>query len=106
VNFHYYFHSGLVKGSKYRNFDYASVHVAGAERIATIAAQSGVSRLVHVSHLNASHESKSKFYQSKAEGEDRVKAAFPNATIVKPATMYGYEDKLLNNIASKLSLFF
>jgi NADH dehydrogenase (ubiquinone) 1 alpha subcomplex subunit 9 len=82
-----------------KNFDYASVHVAGAERIASIAAQCGVSRLVHLSHLNASHESKSKFYQSKAEGEDRVKAAFPGATIVKPASMYGYEDKLLTNIA-------
>jgi len=81
-----------------KNFDYASVHVAGAERIASIAAQCGVSRLVHVSHLNASHTSKSEFYKSKAEGEDRVKAAFPNATIIRPATMFGHEDKLLTNI--------
>ena len=88
-----------------RNFDYASVHVSGAERIASIAAQCGVSRLVHVSHLNASHESTSKFYRSKAEGEDRVKAAFPDATIVKPASMYGYEDKLLTNIAGALLSF-
>lgn len=78
----------------------ASVHVAGAERIAKIAAESGVSRLVHVSHLNASHTSPSTFYRTKAEGEDRVKAAFPRATIVKPGTMYGSEDKLLNNMAS------
>lgn len=90
---------------QYRNFDYASVHVAGAERIASIAARSGISRLVHVSHLNASHKSKSKFYQSKAEGEERVKAVFPNATIVRPAGMYGYEDKLLNNIAGTLYRF-
>jgi NADH dehydrogenase (ubiquinone) 1 alpha subcomplex subunit 9 len=82
-----------------RNFDYNSVHVAGAERIASIAAKSGATRFVHVSHLNASLDSKSKFYQSKAEGEERVKSAFPNATIVRPATMFGYEDKLLNNIA-------
>ena len=83
----------------YRNFDYASVHVAGAERIASVAAQCGVSRLVHVSHLNSSATSKSRFYRTKAEGEEKVKAAFPAATIVKPAAMYGYEDKLLNNIA-------
>ena len=86
-----------------RNFDYASVHVAGAERIASIAAQSGVSRLVHVSHLNASATSKSKFYQTKAEGEERVKAAFPSATIIRPGTMFGYEDKLLNNMAGSLT---
>ncbi|KAF4576998.1 Mitochondrial Complex I NDUFA9 Subunit [Pleurotus pulmonarius] len=83
-----------------KNFDMASVHVAGAERIAKIAAESGVSRLVHVSHLNASHTSPSTFYRTKAEGEDRVKAAFPRATIVKPGTMYGSEDKLLNNMAT------
>jgi NADH dehydrogenase (ubiquinone) 1 alpha subcomplex subunit 9 len=82
-----------------KNFDYSSVHVAGAERIASIAAKSGVSRLVHVSHLNAAHNSTSKFYRTKAEGEDRVKAAFPAATIVRPSTMFGYEDKLLNNMA-------
>lgn len=82
-----------------KNFDYASVHVAGAERIASIAAQSGVSRLVHVSHLNAAATSNSKFYQTKAEGEERVKAAFPSATIVRPGTMFGHEDKLLTNMA-------
>ncbi|THG97294.1 hypothetical protein EW026_g4677 [Hermanssonia centrifuga] len=82
-----------------KNFTFGSVHVDGAERIAQIAAESGVSRLVHVSHLNASALSTSAFYKSKAEGEERVKAAFPSATIVRPATMYGYEDRFLNNIA-------
>jgi hypothetical protein len=88
-----------------RNFDYASVHVAGAERIASIAAQAGVSRFVHVSHLNASATSKSKFYQTKAEGEERVKAAFPSATVVRPGTMFGHEDKLLTNMAGSLILY-
>lgn len=83
-----------------RNFKYSDVHVEGAERIAKVAAQSGVSRLVHVSHLNASATSSSTFYKSKAEGDERVRAAFPGATIVRPATMYGYEDRFLNNMAS------
>jgi len=82
-----------------KNFDYTSVHVTGAQRIASIAAQSGVTRFVHVSHLNASLDSKSKFYRSKAEGEERVRSVFPEATIVRPGSMFGYEDKLLNNIA-------
>jgi NADH dehydrogenase (ubiquinone) 1 alpha subcomplex subunit 9 len=88
-----------------RNFDYHSVHVAGAERIAKIAADCGVTNFIHVSHLNASKTSPSRFYQTKAEGEELVKAAFPTATVVRPSTMFGYEDKLLNNIAGIHFLF-
>lgn len=84
-----------------RNFQYGDVHVTGAERIAKVAAEAGVERFVHVSHLNASPVSKSDFYRTKFEGEERVKDVFPNATIVRPGAMYGYEDKLLNNMASK-----
>ncbi|KAH7913410.1 hypothetical protein BJ138DRAFT_1146141, partial [Hygrophoropsis aurantiaca] len=82
-----------------KNFDYSSVHVGGAERIAKVAAESGVQRLVHVSHLNASSSSTSQFYRTKAEGEERVKDMFPNATIIRPGSMFGYEDKFLNNMA-------
>ncbi|KAI0328869.1 NADH dehydrogenase [Cubamyces sp. BRFM 1775] len=82
-----------------KNFSYDDVHAKGAGDIAHIAAQSGVDRFVHVSHLNAAHDSPSAFYRSKAAGEERVKEAFPNATIVRPSIMFGYEDRLLNNIA-------
>ena len=68
-----------------------------------MAAQCGVSRFVHVSHLNADKNSKSRFYQSKADGEELVKKAFEGATIVRPAAMFGSEDKLLNNMAGKSS---
>ncbi|EAU86256.1 NADH dehydrogenase [Coprinopsis cinerea okayama7 len=82
-----------------KNFDFKQVNALGAERIAKIAAENGVSRFIQVSHLNASENSPSKFYASKAEGEARVLEAFPNATIVRPSILYGYEDKLLTNMA-------
>ncbi|KAH9948833.1 NADH dehydrogenase [Amylocystis lapponica] len=82
-----------------KNFTFDAVNATGAQRIAHIAAESGVGRFVHVSHLNAAHDSPSAFYRSKAQGEELVREAFPTATIVRPAAMYGYEDKLLNNIA-------
>ncbi|RPD77458.1 NADH dehydrogenase [Lentinus tigrinus ALCF2SS1-7] len=82
-----------------KNFTYYDVHAKGAEAIASIAAQAGVDRFVHVSHLNAAKDSPSEFYRSKAAGEELVKEAFPNATIVRPASMFGYEDRLLNNMA-------
>ncbi|KAF9520846.1 hypothetical protein BS47DRAFT_1481181 [Hydnum rufescens UP504] len=82
-----------------KNFNYADVHVKGASRIAEISAANGVSRFVHVSHLNASYDSPSEFYRTKAQGEDAVRQAFPDATIVRPGPLYGHEDKLLNSMA-------
>lgn len=83
-----------------KNFDFRSVHVTGPESIARIARENGVSKFIHVSHLNASLSSSSQFYTSKAEGEIAVKEAFPDATIVRPAAMFGYEDRLLNSMAT------
>jgi NADH dehydrogenase (ubiquinone) 1 alpha subcomplex subunit 9 len=81
------------------------VHVAGAAGIAKVAADNGVTRFVHVSHLNASHESPSEFYRTKAAGEEAVQAAFPDATIIRPAAMFGHEDRLLNALFSERSTF-
>jgi len=82
-----------------KNYNFEDVNVLGPERIARIAAENGVQRFIQVSHLNASVNSPSKFYATKAEGENRVKEYFPGATFVRPSTMYGYEDKLLINMA-------
>jgi NADH dehydrogenase (ubiquinone) 1 alpha subcomplex subunit 9 len=84
-----------------RNFNFSAVHALGAERLARVTAQCGVPRFVHVSHLNADLHSPSQFYQSKAEGEQLVKQAFDGPTIVRPSTMFGYEDKLLTNMAGE-----
>lgn len=82
-----------------KNFSYEDVHIRGPERIARIAREEGVATFIQMSHLNADVNSASKFYATKAEGEARVKEIFPNATFVRPSTMFGYEDKLLNNMA-------
>ena len=81
-----------------RNFTYEDVNVTTAETIADVCARVGVPRFVHVSHLNAEFDSPSKFYHTKAIGEEVVRDAFPDATIVRPAAMFGWEDKLLNKL--------
>ncbi|KDN41067.1 putative NADH2 dehydrogenase 40K chain [Tilletiaria anomala UBC 951] len=83
-----------------KNFSFADVNRDGARRIAEVAEASGVSRFIHVSHLNADANSESVFLRTKAEGEEAVRAAFPGATIVRPGPLYGHEDRLLNSIAS------
>jgi len=82
-----------------KNFDFKSANTVGPARIAKIAAECGVSQFIQVSHLDASKTSPSKYYQAKAEAEELVKEAFPTATIVRPGPMFGYEDKLLTNMA-------
>ncbi|WVQ84101.1 hypothetical protein IAT38_006246 [Cryptococcus sp. DSM 104549] len=88
-----------------RNYKYGDVHVDVAQSIAQIAADMNVPRLVHVSHLNASPDSTSEFYRTKYAGERAVRDAFPEATIVRPSTMFGYEDRFLNLLASWPFLF-
>jgi len=88
-----------------KNFKFPEVHVEGARRIARIAHLCGVSRFVHVSHLNARHDSPSKVYRHKASGEEAVKEAFPGATVARPSWMYGHEDRLLNSVATHPWLF-
>ena len=89
-----------------RNFDFYDVHVKGAESIARIAADNGVENFIHVSHLNAAENSPSQFYASKYEGEQVVREIYPTATIVRPGAMYGHEDRLLINMASKSTLIY
>lgn len=83
-----------------RNFTFEDTHITGAELIAQASADAGVNRLVHVSHLAQGSCAESEFANSKAEGEARVKAIFPDVTIVRPATMYGEGDRITQSTAA------
>lgn len=95
------FSSPWLTWSQIRNFKFQDVHVAGAAKLAMMAEALGVSRFIHVSHLNADANSPSAFLRTKAEGEEVVKKAFDGATIVKPGPLFGHEDRLLNQMASE-----
>lgn len=75
----------------------------GPRRIAKACRETGVNRLIHVSALGASHDSPSAFLRSKAEGEEAVKAEFPDVTIVRPSSIFGAEDRFLSRIACELT---
>jgi len=53
---------------------------------------------VHVSALGASVDSQSNFLRSKALGETGLLEGFPSATIMRPASVFGDEDRLFNRI--------
>lgn len=83
-----------------KNFDLSDVHVEGTERIAEAVAKYDIDRYVHVSSHSAQIDSPSEFYRTKAQGEKVARSIYPETTIVRPAPMFGYEDRLLHRLAS------
>ena len=78
---------------------FAAVHAEGAGRIAELAAESGASRMVHVSAIGADPDSPSRYARSKAEGEQRVTEAFPAAVILRPSIVFGEGDQFFTRFA-------
>ncbi|KAK4156820.1 putative N6-adenine methyltransferase-domain-containing protein [Chaetomidium leptoderma] len=88
-----------------KNFSLADVHIEGTERIAEAVAKYDVDRFIHVSSYNANPESSSEFFATKGHAERVVRNIFPETTIVRPAPIFGYEDRLLLKLASVVNLF-
>lgn len=83
--------------------DLEGSHHDGAANVAKAAADAGARALVHVSAIGADAQSQSEYGRSKAAGEAAVKAAFPNATIIRPSIIFGPEDQFLNRFAELIS---
>jgi NADH dehydrogenase len=75
-----------------------AVNAEGAGRVARLAAEAGVSALVHVSALGVA-EGASDYARSKAAGEAAVLEHFPSAMILRPSVMFGPEDGFFNRFA-------
>jgi uncharacterized protein YbjT (DUF2867 family) len=77
-----------------------AVQADGAARIARIAAEQGVANLVYISSIGADANSPAEYQRTKAAGEAAVRAAFPNAVILRPSIIFGQEDGFFNRFAS------
>ena len=71
----------------------------GAGRIARIASEQGVAKLVQISAIGADAGSDSLYQRSKAKGEAQVRAHFPDAVILRPSVIFGTEDQFFNRFA-------
>ncbi len=78
---------------------FESLHVDAAERIARLASELGVGRLLHVSALGVDRNERSRYAQTKVLGEESVREAFPGATIFRPSVLFGPEDDFFNKFA-------
>lgn len=78
---------------------FQALHVDAAGRVAKLAKEAGIERLVHVSALGASEDAPSRYFQTTAQGEARVREGFPGATIVRPSLLFGPDDSFFNKFA-------
>jgi NADH dehydrogenase len=88
---------GVLRESGRQGFQ--AIHVMGAQTVAEVARQQGVTRLVQVSALGADVNSPSKYARTKGEGEAAVRQAFADAVIVRPSIVFGQEDDFFNRFA-------
>ena len=68
-------------------------------RIARIAAEMGVARMVHISAIGANADSASEYARTKALGEAGVLKHMPDAVILRPSIIFGPEDQFFNRFA-------
>lgn len=78
---------------------FEAVHVKGAETVAREAVAAGVARFVLVSGIGADANSGSPYIRARGRGELMVRQVFPEATIVRPSTMFGPGDALFGTLA-------
>lgn len=80
------------------------VHHSAPAKLARLAREAGVARLVHISALGADPRSPSAYARSKAAGEKAVMDAFPTATILRPSVVFGPEDDFFNRFAAMAAM--
>ncbi len=73
-------------------------------KMAEIAAANGVAAFVHVSAIGPDANSSAEYARAKALGEERVLAAFPNATILRPSIVFGKDDNFINMFAGMIEM--
>lgn len=83
---------------------FEAVQHEGAGRIARLAADEGVARLVQISAIGADPEGDSLYAQSKARGEAAVLEHFSKAVILRPSIVFGPEDQFFNRFAGMARL--
>ncbi len=100
------------------NYSYEDVHVTIPKMLAELSKEAGIA-FIHVSSMSANLGSKSEWSRSKARGEIAVREANRDAVshlpialpcsdyllqiIVRPATIFGPEDRFLNLIAESFA---
>ena len=80
--------------------DFVRIQGEAPGAVAAAAKAAGAQSFVHLSAIGADAASPSLYAQTKALGEAGVRAAFPEATILRPSVVFGPEDAFFNRFAA------
>ena len=72
--------------------------------MASIAKANGVKAFVHLSAIGPDASSTAEYARAKALGEERVLAAYPNATVLRPSIVFGKDDGFINMFAGMIEM--
>jgi uncharacterized protein YbjT (DUF2867 family) len=78
---------------------FEALHVFGAEAAARAAKAARARMFIQMSAIGADSGSASDYGRTKAEGEKRVRAAYPGATVIRPSVVFGQGDNFFNRFA-------
>ncbi|WP_192036695.1 complex I NDUFA9 subunit family protein [Halomonas sp. YLGW01] len=81
-----------------RRLSFDAIHVEGAGRLARLAREAGITRLVHVSGIGVDEHSTSRYISARARGEAAVLRAFPKASLLRPSVLFGPGDAFLSTL--------
>lgn len=81
-----------------RRLSFDDIHVQGAGRLARLAREAGIERLVHLSGIGVDPHSASPYVRARARGEAAVLKAFPRATLLRPSVLFGPDDAFLSTL--------
>ncbi len=95
--------AGILNEPGFGGKGFQRAHVDLAQGIAEACARTGVTRMLHVSALNAG-EGKSHYLQSKGAAEEVLRGADLNLTIFRPSVIFGPGDKFFNRFSDLLEL--
>lgn len=79
---------------------YRAVHVQGALNVAKACALRKVGRLVHISGIGADPASSSAYIRARGQGEQEVRQAFTQATVLRPSVMFSHDEGFLHALVA------
>jgi len=82
---------------------FQALHIEGSRLVAEASVTAGVKRLVQISAIGADPKSAGAYGRTKGQAEAAVRAARPDAVILRPSIVFGAGDGFLNRFAEMAS---